>query len=91
MHLDIWYSGFGVRNRIDSVLLAWPSLISSLFYAWPSRVPSLFYGLPIRHIAGITPRTTVFISRNVVELPPAHKTYRASARVTADTQLSCTE
>lgn len=43
MRLDIWYSGFGVRNRIDSVLLAWPSLI-----------PSLFYGLPVLDIAGIT-------------------------------------
>lgn len=72
MRLDIWYSGFGVPNRIDSVLLA-----------WPSRVPSLFYGLPIRRIAGIT--------RNARELPRAHKTYRASARVTANTQLSCTE
>lgn len=80
MHLDIWYSGFGVRNRIDSVLLAWPSLISSLFY-----------GLPILDIAGITPRTTIFISRNAGELPRAHKTYRASARATANTQLSRTE
>jgi hypothetical protein len=78
MRLDIWYSGFGVRNRIDSVLLAWPSLI-----------PSLFYGLPILDIAGITPRTTGL--RNAGELPRAHKTYCASARVTADTQLSCTE
>ena len=72
MHLDIWYSGFGVRNRIDSVLLARPSLI-----------PPLFYGLPVLDVAGI--------ARNARELPRAHKTYCASARITADTQLSCTE